>query len=80
MDPNEIANIKNTLPSYNYEGPSYSVYTSDPNPSDPNIGELVYRYYNSTTRKHFWTADAEERNLIQLTGVWVEEGPAFWGE
>jgi len=80
MDPNEIANIKNTLPSYNYEGPSFYVYGSDPNPSDPNIGELVYRYYNSTTGKHFWTADAGERNLIQLTGVWVEEGPAFWGE
>ena len=80
MDPNEIADIKNTLPSYNYEGPSYYVYDSDPYPSDPHIGELVYRYYNSTTGKHFWTADAEERNLIQLTGVWVEEGPAFWGE
>jgi len=80
MDPEEIAIIKNTLPNYDYEGPSFYVYGSDPNPSDPNIGELVYRYYNSTTGKHFWTADAEERNLIQLTGVWVEEGPAFWGE
>ncbi|MDP6586949.1 MAG: Ig-like domain-containing protein, partial [Anaerolineales bacterium] len=80
MDPNEIANIKSNLPSYTYEGPSFYVYSSDPDPSDPNIGDLVYRYYNSTTGRHFWTADAEERTLITLTGVWEEEGPAFWGE
>ena len=80
MDANEIANIKNNLPEYVEEGPAAFVYTSDPNPSDPNIGEEVWRYYNPSTGKHFWTADTEERNLIKLTGVWVEEGVAFWGE
>jgi methionine-rich copper-binding protein CopC len=80
MDANEIANIKNNLPEYKQEGPAGFVYTSDPDPSDPNIGEEVWRYYNPDTRRHFWTADTEERNLIKLTGVWIEEGVAFWGE
>jgi len=80
MDADEIAYITNNLPEYKYEGPAAFVYTSDPDPSDPNIGEEVWRYRHKDTGKHFWTADTEERNLVKLTGVWIEEGVAFWGE
>ena len=84
IDPNEIALIKSKWDSgewsYKYEGTSFRVYSSDPNPSDPNIGENVYRLYNSEEGRHFYSADVEEVNQFQLTGVWQLEGVAFWGE
>ena len=84
IDPNEIAFIKSKWESgewsYRYEGTSYRVYSSDPNPTDPNIGEKIYRLYNSAEGRHFYTADVEEVNQFQLTGVWQLEGVAFWGE
>ena len=84
IDPNEIALIKSKWDSgewsYKYEGTSYRVYSSDPNPSDPYIGEKVYRLYNSEEGRHFYSADVEEVSQFQLTGVWKLEGVAFWGE
>jgi len=84
IDPNEIALIKSKWDSgewsYKYEGTSYRVYSSDPNPSDPNIGEKVYRLYNSEEGRHFYSADVEEVNQFRLTGQWSLEGVAFWGE
>lgn len=84
VDPNEIASIKakydnGELP-WKYEGTSFFVYAADPDPSNPNIGEQVYRLYNSSAGRHFYTADTDEIQLMQLTGVWQLEGPAFWGE
>ena len=84
IDPNEIALIKSKWVSgewsYRYEGTSYNVYGADPDPSNPAIGEEVYRLYNSNTGRHFYTADFEEIGLLQLTGQWSLEGVAFWGE
>ena len=84
IDPAEIDLIKSKWDSgewaYKYEGTSFFVYSSDPNPNDEAIGEKVYRLYNSELGRHFYTADSEEVGEFQLTGQWILEGVAFWGE
>ncbi|MDB2483944.1 hypothetical protein N9Y16_05075 [Gammaproteobacteria bacterium] len=84
IDPNEIEFIKQKWDSgewsYKYEGTSFYVYASDPNPNSDAVGEQVYRLYNPEEGRHFYTADMEEVNTFQLTGVWQLEGVAFWGE
>ena len=84
IDPNEIELIKSKWESgewaYKYEGTSFFVYASDPSPNNDNVGEKVYRLYNSAEGRHFYTADENELSNFQLTGAWTLEGVAFWGE
>ena len=65
---------------FNYEGTRFSVYSVDPTPNFQGEEIAVHRFYSPTLNRHFFTADTEEVNLIQLTGVWDYEGIAFWGE
>ena len=65
---------------FNYEGTRFSVYSGDPTPNSQGDVIAVHRFYSPTLNRHFFTADAEEVNLIKLTGVWNDEGIAFWGE
>ena len=65
---------------FNYEGTRFSVYSGDPTPNFQGDEIAVHRFYSDTLNRHFFTADAEEVNLMKLTGVWDYEGIAFWGE
>ena len=65
---------------FNYEGTRFSVYSADPTPGYLGQEIAVHRFYSPTLNRHFFSADAEEVNLIGLTGVWNYEGIAFWGE
>ena len=84
IDPDEIEHVKKMSESgewkFNYEGTGFWVYKSDPvaNARDEEIE--VYRFYNPQQGRHFYTADVEEKELIQATGVWTYEGVAFYGE
>ena len=82
IDPNEINLIKSKWASgewsYGYEGTSFFMHISDPDPSNDSIGRPVYRLYNSETGRHVYSADSDEVNLFELTGVWTLEGVAFW--
>lgn len=40
----------------------------------------VFRFYSPSLNRHFFTADVQEAQEIRLTGVWNDEGVAFWGE
>ena len=65
---------------FNYEGTRFSVYSSDPTPGYQGQEIAVARYYSPTLNRHFFTADQDEATQISLTGVWIFEGIAFWGE
>lgn len=82
IDPNEISLIKNKWASgewsFGYEGTSFYVHTSDPEPNNDLVGREVYRLYNPETGRHVYSADVEEIDLFVLTGVWQLEGVAFW--
>ena len=65
---------------FNYEGTRFSVYSADPTTGYQGQEIAVHRFYSPTLNRHFFTADTEEVNLIKLTGVWNDEGIAFWGE
>lgn len=74
-----ITNSDLGLWPFNYEGVAMNVYGSDPTPF---AGQevAVHRFYSPTLDRHFFTADQEEVNEINLTGVWNYEGVAFYGE
>ncbi|MGB4441298.1 MAG: hypothetical protein WBJ62_03630, partial [Coriobacteriia bacterium] len=60
--------------TFNYEGPAYNV-------SSVAAGNTpVYRFYNTKTGTHFYTASASEKANIQatLSGTYTYEGPAFY--
>lgn len=63
-----------------YEGVSFYVYASDPNPNSLGQEVAVQRFFSPTLNRHFFTANANEIEQIRLTGLWVDEGVGFWGE
>ena len=63
-----------------YEGVSFNVYASDPNPNSVGQEIAVERFYSATLNRHWFTADQTEIAQIRLTGLWVDEGIGFWGE
>ncbi len=50
------------FPEYEHEGPAYTAFKNDPL-NDPEIVP-VYQFYNSRTRAHLWTIDAQQRDRI----------------
>ncbi len=64
--------------TYQYEGVALEAF------ADPNHANVVpvTRFYSGLLDggRHFFTADPVEIAEIRLTGIWTEEGVAFWGE
>jgi len=63
-DQNEVNVIRATLPDFNYEGISYY---ADAVANTANGGTAVYRFYNTRTLTHLYTADLNEANIIRAT-------------
>jgi VCBS repeat-containing protein len=60
---------------FSYDGETYKVSTS------PDSGKpAVYRFYNMKNGSHFYTASAEEADMVKARwpNVYSYEGPAFW--
>lgn len=60
---------------FTYEGETYPVC-----PAEVPGAVAVYRFYNRTNGSHFYTASAQERDMVQAKwpNVYTYEGPAFW--
>ena len=54
----ERDNVRNTLPQYRYEGPSFA--SPVPNPATSSI----HRFFNTQTGTHFFTISEVERNQV----------------
>jgi hypothetical protein len=67
-----VANYSNV---FTYDGQTYSVSPVPVPNSTP-----VYRFYNLRNGSHFYTASAEEADIVIATWptVYRYEGPAFW--
>lgn len=61
---------------FQYEGEAFRAF-ADPNHRDATP---VYRFYNPSQDRHFFTGSSQEATEIRLTGQWVDEGVGFWGE
>lgn len=61
--------------AFEYEGPTYSVNAGPVPDSIP-----VFRFYNTRNGTHFYTASADERDMVmrRWPNVYSYEGPAFW--
>jgi hypothetical protein len=66
---------KNYGGAFIYEGISFYVSLVDNGPQ-----EEVYRFYNTTTNGHFYTADEAERNYVMnnYNGAFLYEGIAYY--
>jgi hypothetical protein len=74
-DPSEKATIINTLSgTWLYEGPAYTINTSNPLNSSP-----LWRFRNIRGGFYLYTADPNEKTTIinTLSGTWTYEGPAY---
>jgi hypothetical protein len=74
-DPNEKTTIINTLSgTWFYEGPAYTINTSNPLNSS-----TLWRFRNTRGGFYLYTADpGEKANIINtLGGTWTYEGPAY---
>jgi hypothetical protein len=65
---------------FKFTGNAFDVYPEDPTPGFQGKEVAVYRFYNPSLDRHFFTANLEEKTLITITGVWNYEGVAFYGE
>jgi hypothetical protein len=59
---------------------TFNVYVTDPTPGFKGKEVTVHRFYNPLSGTHFFTGDSEEKTLIELTGIWLYEGIAFYGD
>ncbi len=68
--------VKANLPTYKYEGVAFQAHSKD---SSPTTTEL-YRFYNTNTGTHFYTASQVEMEhvKVELVGVMKYEGVAFY--
>jgi hypothetical protein len=59
---------------YAYEGPAYLVNTANPANCTP-----LYRFYNTSSGSHFYTASAEERDTVRArwSAVYTYEGAVY---
>jgi hypothetical protein len=74
----EKADVLRLYKDYAYEGVEGYVVEKT---SSPDAGELVvYRFYNGTTRAHFYTTDAQEAKELpgKYNHVWSAEGIAYY--
>ncbi|MDO8847993.1 MAG: Ig-like domain-containing protein, partial [Coriobacteriia bacterium] len=72
----EAAHILATWPTiFQLDGQTYSV-----NPAPVANSVPVYRFFNRTNGSHFYTASAEEADMViaNWSNVYSFEGPAFW--
>jgi len=81
-DPNEtIAVSLNPGTGYNVGTPnsaSLTIADNDGGGTDPVTGLRVYRFYNTVTGTHFYTADENERNFVRDNLIGYNyEGPSF---
>ncbi len=65
---------------FNYEGTTFNVYAGDPTPDFEGEEAAIHRFYSPSLNRHFFTADINEAEQINLTGLWNYEGIAFYGE
>jgi len=72
----EAAHIIATWPTvFQLDGQTYAV-----NPGPVPNSTPVYRFFNKTNGSHFYTASAEEADMVIATWphIYTFEGPAFW--
>jgi hypothetical protein len=63
---------------FSFDGRTYPV---SPTPGTAQQNKApVYRFYNKTNGSHFYTASAEERDMVRArwSNIYEFEGPAFW--
>lgn len=70
----ERAHVTNNLPDFIYEGIAYQGYASEVS----GTSVALYRFYNSSTGTHFYTASEAERDSIQTVGSLTYEGIAYY--
>ena len=61
---------------FNDEKVGFSAYAD----SSHIDAQPVFRFYSPSLDRHFFTARADEASEIRLTGLWNDEGIAFYGE
>lgn len=65
--------IRQTIPTYLYEGSAFTVRSS----SDTGLSP-VFRFYNRRTGTHFYTISASERDLVMTYPTYSYEGIAWY--
>lgn len=73
MNTTERDVILNTLPAYHYEGVAFKAFEV----GVPEQTVSVYRFYNTTTGTHFYTANATERDSVMKLGNYSYDGVAY---
>lgn len=74
------AQIENNGWPFMYEGTSFNVYHEDPNPGSEGLERPVYRYYNPSLDRHFFTTSEWEAMVLDSMQQWNSEGISFWVE
>lgn len=79
IEPNERDAILDLLPQFNFEGAPFQAFAADAAAADgPGGLEEVYRFFNSHTGGHFFTASEAERDAVMETGLgFTYEGVSF---
>lgn len=72
----EANSIRASLPNYRYEGVAYQAHNQDTGAATTEL----YRFFNTQTGTHFYTASAEEMANVRLTlsGTMNYEGVAYY--
>lgn len=71
-DPVEIVQLRQGFGQYREEGVRFSGFGGM-----ANISQDVFRFWNPSTERHFYTASVAERLAVEQLGDWVYEGVAF---
>ncbi len=73
MNTAERDSIREKLPQYSYEGVAFSAFEV----GVPESTVSVYRFYNSKTGTHFYTANSTERDAVMKLDGFGYEGVAY---
>lgn len=65
--------VDNPDSSYRYEGISFHAYADETDGTSP-----VYRFYNSATGDHFYTANETEKTRLATSGIGPEISVGLW--
>lgn len=60
----EANNVMKNLPGYQYEGVSYNAFSRQTD-IDGNTHKALYRFYNTQSDVHFYTADPAEKAIVE---------------
>ncbi|MCA9381520.1 hypothetical protein KC678_04600, partial [Candidatus Dojkabacteria bacterium] len=78
MDYNEVLYLVANNYNWDYEGAVFKAEPLNSSNSCDSTNKPIYRFYNSSTTKHFYTPSAEEKDyLIATNPNWSYEGIAY---